>query len=149
MVDLHWQMSIIFCFIVNSGRIQDSSFILRICLSQCNRGDAYIFYLFCSSFLYFFISEFLASLLDNLEPEKSSAVWIGLYRNLSHGSHSYDWSDGKKPQFIKPIIRDHQLSVYGHTFVSRPTISIKSKSMSVCHFLGSLFQLIYHLLLTK
>ncbi|CAH8631355.1 unnamed protein product [Schistosoma bovis] len=76
--------------------------------------------------------QFLASLLDNLEPEKSSAVWIGLYRNLSHGSHSYDWSDGKKPQFIKPIIRDHQLSVYGHTFVSRPTISIKSKSMSLC-----------------
>ncbi|VDP00821.1 unnamed protein product [Schistosoma margrebowiei] len=53
-----------------------------------------------------------------------------MYRNLSLGSHSYDWSDGKKPQFIKPIIRDHQLSVYGHTFVSRPTISIKSKSMS-------------------
>ncbi|CAI2733690.1 unnamed protein product [Schistosoma spindalis] len=76
--------------------------------------------------------QFLASLLDNLEAEKSSAVWIGLYRNLSHGSHSYDWSDGKKPQFIKPIIRDHQLSVYGHTFVSRPTISIKSKSMSLC-----------------
>ncbi|CAH8593658.1 unnamed protein product [Schistosoma turkestanicum] len=76
--------------------------------------------------------QFLASLLDNLEPEKSSAVWIGLYRDLSHDSHSYNWSDGKKPQFIKPVIRDHQFSVYGQTFPSSPKIPVGLKSMRLC-----------------
>ncbi|CAH8609522.1 unnamed protein product [Heterobilharzia americana] len=41
--------------------------------------------------------QFLASLLDNLETE-TSAAWIGLYRNLSHDSHSYNWSDGSRFQ---------------------------------------------------
>ncbi|TNN07662.1 C-type mannose receptor 2 isoform 2 [Schistosoma japonicum] len=79
-----------------------------------------------------FDQQFLASLLDNLEPEKASAVWIGLYRNLSHDSHSYNWSDGRKPKFIKPIMRDHQLSIYGETFASRPSISLKRKSVTLC-----------------
>nr|CAH8873696.1 unnamed protein product [Trichobilharzia regenti] len=78
-----------------------------------------------------FDQQFLASLLDNLDPD-ASAVWIGLYRNLSHDAHSYSWSDGVKPQFIKPILRDHQFPVYSHATRMELTKSINIKSMKLC-----------------